>query len=64
MVQEKGWLWSDPGVKFYRTQSEEEIRKEWEEKKGELTQGWKRRAREAVKMTRRRGKGVVGTEEV
>ena len=43
---------------FYRTESEEEIRKKWEEK-GELTRAWKKRYREAGKIRRRRGGGDV-----
>jgi len=53
IARERGW---DPiSAKFYRTESEEEIRKRWEESKGELTREWKRRAREAGKVRRRRG---------
>ena len=44
---------------FYRTESEEEIRKKWEEEKGELTRAWKKRYREAGKIRRRRGGGDV-----
>lgn len=40
---------------FYRTESNEEIVKRWEEVKGDLTRDWKRRHREAVKSRRRRG---------
>ncbi|TFK86521.1 hypothetical protein K466DRAFT_600266 [Polyporus arcularius HHB13444] len=40
---------------FYRTDSPEAIRTRWEETKGELTAGWKRRHREAIKSRRRRG---------
>ncbi|OCH96274.1 hypothetical protein OBBRIDRAFT_809203 [Obba rivulosa] len=47
---------------FYRTESADEIRKRWEETRGELTSGWKRRHREAVKSRRRRG-GVGGDGE-
>ncbi|KZT69235.1 hypothetical protein DAEQUDRAFT_691083 [Daedalea quercina L-15889] len=47
---------------FYRTDSEEDIRKRWEEVKGELTAGWKRRHREAVKSRRRRGGGPGDAE--
>ncbi|EMD39117.1 hypothetical protein CERSUDRAFT_112807 [Gelatoporia subvermispora B] len=47
---------------FYRTESSDEIRKRWEETRGELTSGWKRRHREAVKSRRRRG-GVGGDGE-
>ena len=43
---------------FYRTDSPEAIRARWEETKGELTAGWKRRHREAIKSRRRRGGGV------
>ncbi|KZT10196.1 uncharacterized protein LAESUDRAFT_756380 [Laetiporus sulphureus 93-53] len=42
---------------FYRTASDEEIQKRWEETRRELTSGWKRRHREAVKSRRRRGGG-------
>jgi len=47
---------------FYRTDSEEDIQKRWEGAKGELTSGWKRRHREAVKSRRRRGGGPGDTE--
>ena len=40
---------------FYRTESDEEIVKRWEEVKSDLTRDWKRRHREAVKSRRRRG---------
>ena len=39
------------------TDTPEEIRARWEETKGELTAGWKRRHREAIKSKRRRGGG-------
>ncbi|KAI8985757.1 hypothetical protein BD414DRAFT_537229 [Trametes punicea] len=42
---------------FFRTESLEAIRQRWEESKGELTAGWKRRHREAIKSRRRRGGG-------
>ena len=42
---------------FYRTDTPEAIRARWEETKGELTAGWKRRHREAIKSRRRRGGG-------
>ncbi|KAN0127685.1 hypothetical protein V8E53_014525 [Lactarius tabidus] len=42
-------------VKFARTEDETEIRARWEAARGELTQEWKRRHREAVKSRRRRG---------
>ena len=42
-------------VEFTRTEDEEEIRARWEVARGELTQEWKRRHREAVKSRRRRG---------
>lgn len=48
-----------PG-RFYRTETDEEIKKRWEDTKVELTQGWKRRCREAGKVRRRRG----GADEI
>lgn len=48
--------WRESG--FYRTQAEDEIRKEWETKRGELTKGWKKRAKEAQKARKRGGGGV------
>ncbi|KAL1944841.1 hypothetical protein VTO73DRAFT_2461 [Trametes versicolor] len=42
---------------FHRTETPEAIRQRWEESKGELTAGWKRRHREAIKSRRRRGGG-------
>ncbi|KAF5362106.1 hypothetical protein D9756_002109 [Leucocoprinus leucothites] len=56
----RGWDWLSSG--FYRTQTEDEIRQQWEEQKGELTQGWKKRWREAGRVGRRRGK-VGGGED-
>lgn len=57
IAQERGW---DPlSAKFYRTQTEDEIRQRWQEQKGELTRDWKRRVRDASKMKRRRGGGDV-----
>jgi len=44
---------------FHRTETEEQIRQNWENKKGELTRLWKKRYREATKIKRRRG----GNEE-
>lgn len=44
---------------FYRTESNDEIVKRWEEAKGDLTRDWKRRHREAVKSRKRRG-GIDG----
>ncbi|RPD64073.1 hypothetical protein L226DRAFT_505576 [Lentinus tigrinus ALCF2SS1-7] len=43
---------------FYRTDTPDAIRARWEETKGELTAGWKRRHREAIKSRRRRGGGA------
>jgi len=42
---------------FARTESAEEIKQKWEERRGELTREWKRRGREAGKAARRRGGG-------
>lgn len=47
---------------FYRTETDEEIRQRWENKKVELTRGWKKRCREAGKVRRRRGGGEDGPE--
>jgi hypothetical protein len=58
-LEAKGRDWRS--LEFYRTQSEDEIRQRWEQQKGELTQGWKKRWREAGKFGRRRGK-VVGED--
>ncbi|KAF8075053.1 hypothetical protein FPV67DRAFT_1575346, partial [Lyophyllum atratum] len=54
VAKENGWSWRDPGVGFFRTGTEEEIRKRWEEGKVELTREWKRRCREAGKISRRK----------
>jgi hypothetical protein len=55
IARERGW---DPAsAAFYRTETEDEIRKRWEESKVELTREWKRRFREAGKVRRRRGGG-------
>ncbi|KAI9060938.1 hypothetical protein FKP32DRAFT_1577040 [Trametes sanguinea] len=43
---------------FFRTDSPEAIKQRWEESKGELTAGWKRRHREAIKSRRRWGGGA------
>ncbi|KAG7088540.1 hypothetical protein E1B28_012522 [Marasmius oreades] len=42
---------------LYQSQTEEQIRQRWEENKVELTRGWKKRWREAMKVKRRRGGG-------
>ncbi|KAL0064696.1 hypothetical protein AAF712_008394 [Marasmius tenuissimus] len=46
---------SDGSSPFYQLQTEEQIRQRWEDNKVELTRGWKKRWREAVKVKRRRG---------
>ena len=51
VAKERGCDWRN----FCRTETPEEIRQRWDEQKGELTQEWKRRHREAVKSRRRRG---------
>ncbi|KAK2463348.1 hypothetical protein APHAL10511_004659 [Amanita phalloides] len=58
VAKENRWNWRDPSVGFYRTETEDAIRKRWEESKVELTREWKRRSKEAGKMNRRRYKGV------
>jgi hypothetical protein len=55
-AQANRWNWRDANVGFYKTQTDEEIRKKWEEVKGDLTRGWKRRWRDAVKVRERRGR--------
>ncbi|EIN10513.1 hypothetical protein PUNSTDRAFT_84630, partial [Punctularia strigosozonata HHB-11173 SS5] len=54
VAREGGWDWR---TAFYRTETDEELRQQWEEQKGELTRTWKRRHREALKSRRRRGGG-------
>ncbi|KZV96763.1 hypothetical protein EXIGLDRAFT_732325 [Exidia glandulosa HHB12029] len=46
---------------FFRTETDEQIRARWEERKGALTADWKKRSREARKRGRR-GAGVGGDE--
>ncbi|KAH8831748.1 hypothetical protein DL96DRAFT_1588884 [Flagelloscypha sp. PMI_526] len=53
---QRGKDWKSMG--FYRTQTWDEIRQEWDHAKGELTQTWKKRWREASKLRRRRGGGA------
>ncbi|KAF8803942.1 hypothetical protein BYT27DRAFT_7108757 [Phlegmacium glaucopus] len=54
LIKDNHWNWRDPSVGFYRTGTEEDIRKRWEEGKSELTKEWKKRWREAGKANRRR----------
>jgi hypothetical protein len=62
-VAKKGWNWRDPNVAFYRTETDDEIRKRWEESKGELTREWKKRSKEASKMSRRKHGGVKADDD-
>ena len=55
--------WRDPGISFFRTETEEGIRGKWEKERGELTREWKRRWREAGKVKRRRGGAGAGVAE-
>ncbi|KAK0457713.1 uncharacterized protein EV420DRAFT_1271268 [Desarmillaria tabescens] len=56
VAREKHWTTSLSSTGgFHRTATEEDIRKRWEESKGELTRGWKKRVKDAGKMKRRRG---------
>lgn len=56
VAREKHWTTSLSSTGgFHRTGTEEDIRKRWEESKGELTRGWKKRVKDAGKMKRRRG---------
>jgi hypothetical protein len=63
VIKDNGWNWRDPAVGFFRTGTEEDIRKRWEESKGELTRDWKRRCREAGKVNRRKRGGVDNDNE-
>ncbi|KAG6844821.1 hypothetical protein H0H87_003388 [Tephrocybe sp. NHM501043] len=60
VAMENKWHWRDLAVEFYRTGTEEDIRKRWEDSKVELTKEWKRRCREAGKVNRRRRGGDTG----
>ncbi|CAK5267861.1 unnamed protein product [Mycena citricolor] len=51
--KDNGW-----NVHFVRNETDDEIRKKWEEQKGDLTREWNRRWREAGKVKRRRGAGL------
>ncbi|KAG7450980.1 uncharacterized protein BT62DRAFT_960538 [Guyanagaster necrorhizus] len=56
VAREKHWTTSLSSTGgFHRMATEEDIRKRWEESKGELTRGWKKRVKDAGKMKRRRG---------
>ncbi|KDQ06629.1 hypothetical protein BOTBODRAFT_39434 [Botryobasidium botryosum FD-172 SS1] len=57
VARDKGW------VGFWRTETEDEIRKQWDESKAELTREFKRRHREAVKRRRRGMAGGGGDAE-
>lgn len=61
VIRENGWHWRDPTIRFWNTESEEEIKKKWEASRGDLTKSWKQRWREAGKV-RRRKKLVDGNE--
>jgi len=63
VAKERGWNWRDPSVGFYRTETEDGIRKRWEESKGELTREWKKRSKEASKMNRRKYGGAKADGE-
>ena len=52
LIKDNHWNWRDPLVGFYRTGTEDDIRKRWEEGKGGLTKEWKKRWREAGKANR------------
>ncbi|KAK0202997.1 hypothetical protein DFS33DRAFT_1344195 [Desarmillaria ectypa] len=56
VAREKHWTTSLSSTGgFHRMATEEDIRQRWEESKGELTRGWKKRVKDAGKMKRRRG---------
>jgi hypothetical protein len=52
LIKDNHWNWRNPSVGFYRTGTEDDIRKRWEEGKSELTKEWKKRWREAGKANR------------
>ena len=54
LIKDNHWNWRDPSVVFYRAGTEEDIRRRWEEGKGELTKEWNKRWREGGKANRRR----------
>ncbi|PPQ98012.1 hypothetical protein CVT26_003074 [Gymnopilus dilepis] len=65
IIKDNGWNWRDPAVGFFPSSApnaEEEIKKRWEEVKGDLTRDWKRRHREALKVSRRKRGGVEDAE--
>ncbi|KAF8880245.1 hypothetical protein CPB84DRAFT_1838383 [Gymnopilus junonius] len=65
VIKDNGWNWRDPAVGFFKSaapNAEEEIKKRWEESKGDLTRDWKRRHREAGKINRRK-RGTVDEGE-
>lgn len=63
LANDNGWNWRDRSIGFFKTDTDEDIRKRWEESKSELTRDWKRRCREAAKVTRRKRGGVEGEAE-
>jgi hypothetical protein len=54
LIRENKWYWRDPAVGFWNTENEDEIRRQWEACRGELTRDWKQRWREAGKVRRRK----------
>lgn len=64
VARENKWSWRDPNIGFYRTGTDEDIKKKWEEEKVELTREWKRRCREAGKVSRRRTGGDRGDGDI
>ncbi|KDQ32715.1 hypothetical protein PLEOSDRAFT_164921 [Pleurotus ostreatus PC15] len=61
VATERGWNWRESNSGFWRTETDEQIKKRWEDQKVELTRDWRRRWREAGKLRRRRG--ADGTAE-
>ena len=58
LIKDNHWNWRDPSVGFYRTGTEDDIRRRWEEGKSDLTKEWKKRWREAGKANRWRRNDV------
>ncbi|KAF9039685.1 hypothetical protein BDZ89DRAFT_1213184, partial [Hymenopellis radicata] len=57
VARERQWTTGLLSTGGYHRTTTEEIKGWWEENKGELTKGWKKRFREASKLKRRRGAG-------
>lgn len=59
VFEEHGCGWRDPSVKFWKTETDEDIRKQWEETRVDLTRDWKKRWREAGKARKKKKGGEM-----